>query len=107
MGIKLKTIYGIEIDTADFENKGFGAFKEYVQQNIDKQWGQEIPVRKKKYNVSASASAVVCINLSIIAEDEQAAIDSAKDEITKKCDWEWNIESVESEDAEYDAEEDE
>ena len=88
----LKTIYNQTIDTDDFENKGFGAFKEYVQKNIDKKWGTGNDIRKTKWEVTATTTATVYATIETEAEAEKIA----KEEVKNISEFDWEISDVET-----------
>lgn len=92
----LKTIYNQTIDTDDFENKGFGAFKEYVRKNIDKKWGTGNDIRKTKWEVTATTTATVYATIEIEAETEAKAEEIAKEEVKTISEFDWEISDVET-----------
>ena len=94
--MQLKTIYNQTIDTDDFENKGFGAFKEYVQKNIDKKWGTGNDIRKTKWEVTATTTATVYATIEIEAETEAEAEEIAKEEVKNISEFDWEISDIET-----------
>ena len=101
----LKTIYNQTIDTDDFENKGFGAFKEYVQRNIDREWGTGNDIRKTKWEVTATTTATVYATIEIEAETEAEAEEIAKEEVKNISEFDWEISDVETWDINIEIEE--
>lgn len=93
--MQLKTIYNQTIDTDDFENKGFGAFKEYVQKNIDKKWGTGNDIIKPKWEVTATTTATVYTTIEIEAETEAEAEKIAKEEVKNISEFDWEISDIE------------
>lgn len=53
----LKAKNGKEIDTKQFEGKGYGVFTEYIRKNIDSQWGRETSgdSSQTKYSITVRA----------------------------------------------------
>ena len=78
--MKLKTIYGQEIDT-DLIGNGFGDFGAYVRANFDKEWGmseKREAAGTKKYTVSLGGTATVCGYYTVDAHSEEEARELAR-----------------------------
>lgn len=103
---KIKDKWGNEIDLKQFENAGYGAFKEWVQENIDKDWGVENPkeIKKKKYVVNMSATATVSTCKKVVAETEYDAKKIAREELWSG---DWSIDDVDDIECEVEEAEDE
>lgn len=73
--MKLKTLYGQEIDT-DLIGNSFGDFGNYVRAHFDKEWGmseKREATGTKKYTVSLGGTATVSGIYTVDAHDEEEA----------------------------------
>lgn len=98
----LKTKWGQEIDISQFENQGYGAFKDFVKNTLDSSWGKEKDGKLKTYNVTATTSATVYKTIEVEAEDEQEALQKAEKIVRQDGDCGWEISDVENYTADYD-----
>lgn len=98
----LKDKWGNEIDLKQFEGKGYGVFKKWVQDHVDEDWGKEDPktINKKNYVVNMIANATVSACKEVVAENEDEAIKIAREGL-----WtgDWSIDDVDN--IEYEVEE--
>ena len=88
--MKLKTIYGQEIDT-DLIGNSFGDFGNYVRAHFDKEWGmseKREAAGTKKYTVSLGGTATVCGYYNVDAHSEEEARELA---IKQKSMIDWEI----------------
>lgn len=90
----LKTKWGREIDISQFQNEPYGAFKKYVRNNIDSDWGIDYEGGERKYCVSFTGTATVFRDVEVIADSKDDAIDKATKIIEDDVDNEWDISNV-------------
>ena len=90
----LKTKSGKEIDTTEFDGKPYGAFTNYVRQNIDAKWGnsEEVDSGPGKYSVTFKAiKTVPCYTtLEIEADTVEEAREKGLKEVYRQqnsLDW--------------------
>lgn len=102
---KIKDKWGNTYDISEFENKGYGAFKQFVQKNIDEDWGREEDkeLGKKKYGVEIRAKTTVSAYTEVYAENEEEAKKMA---IRKNVSWSI-VDEDDIDDIEYEVEEEE
>jgi len=89
----LKTKNGREIDTEKFKYYGFG---DYVRKNIDEHWGEGKSLEQnktKKYEVRlvASVEANAYCTKTVEAENEDDAVEIAKEDVSR---WDWEIDDI-------------
>lgn len=72
---KIKDKWGNTYDISEFENKGYGAFKQFVQKNIDEDWGrsEDKEIGMKKYGVSMMGKTTVSADTTVYAKNKEEA----------------------------------
>ena len=100
---KIKDKWGNTYDISEFENKGYGAFKQFVQKNIDEDWGrsEDKEIGIKKYGVSMMGKTTVSAYTEVYAENEEEAKKMA---IRKNVSWSI-VDEDDIDDIEYEVEE--
>ena len=89
----LKTKYGKEIDTDQFKYYGFG---DYVRKNIDENWGlgkslEQNKTKKFEVRLVASVSATAYCTKYVEAENEDDAVEIAKEDVSR---FEWSVDDI-------------
>lgn len=100
---KIKDKWGNTYDISEFENEGYGAFKQFVQANIDADWGRAEDKERgiKKYEVNMTGKTTVSAYTTVYAKNKEEA-----KKIAMKKDLSWDIVDYDDiDDIEFDVEE--